>query len=121
MNRDHVSHHMDRKGFHFHNSVVNEVIKRRNQEVDREGPKPAAPTKRNQNSVSITRPGPISSKLRRRGKQLGLPAKGGDSALRTQQVSDVVKEIFPKIPNDDLKKIVRQAFKEVLSHLCRSA
>ncbi|TKA80411.1 hypothetical protein B0A49_01188 [Cryomyces minteri] len=98
-----VAHHILRVGHHFSNAVVEAASVRL-------GFGPGETTDRRNYGHSGS--SHLAKSLANHSRRLGLNYDHVTTSERSQQIRDTLKELFPKIPEADMEKIIGRAFEE---------
>jgi hypothetical protein len=94
LDTQHISHHIHRIGHHFPNKVVDNV---------REA---MSHSSAQQSSMTAS----IGRRLDAQGRRLGLTDAHATARQRRQQIAGAIRELFPRIPDDDCSAIIDRAF-----------
>lgn len=107
-NPTNISAHIHRIGYHFRNAVVELACSRygyRSQGQDYYSD--------HHHDLHSMAHRSLEKSLQRHGERLGIDAQDEHSHRRSEQVAATVRELFPKIPEDELNVIVTRSFEQV--------
>lgn len=104
----HISHHIHRIGYHFRNAIVDTACVQMGLNTT-SGGRPY------QNPKDAVGPDAMARRMDVRGKEMGLQMhkRIHDSDAQKEAASRAIRDLFPKIPDDDRRAVVARAFEEV--------
>ena len=113
VNPEKIAHHVHRIGHHFPNEVVDQAC-------DWLGYSYRGGTyQKNLDDIATSR---LARSLATHGSRMGLHGRPGTVQETSQQIRAAIRDLFPKIPDEDLEAIVKHAFREVpgqyVFHVC---
>lgn len=103
-----VSHHIHRVGYHFRNDVFDVAFT----QLGLKGPG-SRRTLRPRGADNRIAPTAIARRMDSYGASMGVAANESAQERQKRMVSLAIKDLFPKIPDDDQKAIIARAFQEV--------
>lgn len=103
VNPEKIAHHVHRIGHHFPNEVVDQAC-------DWLGYSYRGGTyQKNLDGIATSR---LARSLATHGSRMGLHGRPGTVQETSQQIRAAIRDLFPKIPDEDLEAIVKHAFRE---------
>lgn len=104
-----ISHHTHRVGHHFRNDIVETASVQTGLTITSRGIRPT------ESRGTGLAPEAMARRLQTHGQKLGFSTDESDPKKQRETVFVAIRDLFPKIPEDDQRAIVDRAFQEVHS------